>query len=196
MIRGLILAAGESSRMGTDKALLQYRGHTFLEHVITTLREAEVHPIVVVLGHHAEEIQRAIDLSGVEVVVNPDYRRGQTASLQAGLRQLESPDLEAIVLSLVDHPTVSPKTVWLLVQSFRRSQSPVVIPTTQGRRGHPVLVGRALFEELKQIRHEEGANSVVRKYRDKTEFVEVDDPGILLDIDSPETFARLEGGGR
>ncbi len=140
MIAGLILAAGESSRMGQDKALLTYRDRTFLETIISILREADVSRVAVVLGHHAEEIQRGVKLEDVEVVINPEYHRGQTSSLQAGLRALESADLEAVVLCLVDHPLISADTVRALVASFRRSGAPVVIPTFQNQRGHPVLL--------------------------------------------------------
>jgi len=123
MIAGLILAAGESSRMGRDKALLTYHGRTFLETIVVTLRNAGVERIAVVLGHHAEEIRKATKLEGVEVVINPEYRRGQTSSLQAGLRALDSPDLEAVILHLVDHPAVSAATIQELVHSFRRAHS-------------------------------------------------------------------------
>lgn len=193
MIAGLILAAGESSRMGRDKALLTYRGQTFLETIIATLREAGIERVAVVLGHHAEEIQRAIELPGVEVVVNAAYRLGQTSSLQAGLRALDAPDLEAVVLCLVDHPAVSAATVRQLVDSFRASPAPVVIPTYQGRRGHPVVISRALFPELLSLGPAEGANTIIRRHRAATHFVEVDDSGILLDVDAPETYRQLEG---
>jgi molybdenum cofactor cytidylyltransferase len=191
VIAGIILAAGESSRMGTDKALLAYRGRTFLEAILSTCREAGLDRLVVVLGHHAREIQRAVDLEGAEVVVNQNYRRGQTSSLQAALKALETARPEAIVLCLVDHPAVSAESVRKLIQASAQTKSPVVIPTFQNQRGHPVLIGRALFEELKNLSPDEGANAVIRKYRHLTKFIEVDDPGILMDIDDPETYRRL-----
>ena len=191
MIAGLILAAGESSRMGQDKALLTYRSRTFLETVIQTLRDADVSRVAVVLGHHAEEIQRGVKLEDVEVVINPEYRRGQTSSFQVGLRALDSPDLEAVVLCLVDHPLISADTVRALVTSFRRSGAPVVIPTFQDQRGHPVLSGRTLFSELLSLDPSEGADTVIRKYRDATQFVEVNDSGILLDVDDSDVYRRL-----
>lgn len=191
MIAGLILAAGESTRMGTDKALLTYRGRTFLEHIVATLREAEVGRVAIVLGHHADEIRSSVCLEGVEVVINPQWRRGQTSSLQAGLRALETPHLEAVVLCLVDHPAVSAGTVRGLIAGFRETGAPVVIPTYQSRHGHPVVIGRALFEELRSLKPEEGANTVIRKHREATKFVQVQDAGILLDIDAPETYRRL-----
>lgn len=172
--------------------MLPYRGKTFLETVLAQLRAASLERIAVVLGHHAEQIRGAVNLDGVEVVVNRDYKRGQTSSLQAGLRALNSPDLEAIVLCLVDHPAFSAEVVTKLVAVFRQSKSPVAIPTFQNQRGHPVLIARALFAELSGLGAEAGANTIIHKYRDKTEFIEVDDGGILIDIDDPQSYRKLE----
>jgi molybdenum cofactor cytidylyltransferase len=194
VIAGLVLAAGESSRMGADKALLTYSGRTFLETVLTTLREAGVSHQTVVLGHHAEEIERAAPFQGVQVVVNPDYRQGQTSSFQTGLKAIKSgagAGLEAILLCLVDHPAVSAGVIRTLIAAFRASGSPVVVPTYQGQRGHPVLIGRALFDELLELNPGAGANTVIRKYGDATQSVEVNDPGILVDVDDPETYRNL-----
>jgi molybdenum cofactor cytidylyltransferase len=193
MIAGLILAAGESSRMGRDKALLTYRGRTFLETIVGTLREAGIGRVVVVLGHHAEEIRNTVRLDDIEVVVNFEYQRGQTSSLQAGLGALASEEPEAIVLCLVDHPAVSAATVQKLLESFQQFHAPVVIPTDQGRRGHPLVISCALFPELLSLSPAEGANTIIRKYRNATQFLEVGDPGIALDVDGPETYRRLLG---
>jgi molybdenum cofactor cytidylyltransferase len=193
MIAGLILAAGESSRMGADKATLTYRGRTFLEAIVQTLGEADIERIVVVLGHHAEEIQRHVKIESAQVVINPDYKSGQTSSLQVGLRSLIADDPEAILLCLVDHPAASAETVRRLVAAFRQSSAVVVIPTYKGRRGHPVLIGRQVFEELLELASNAGADSVVRKYRPATQFVEVEDEGIVMDVDDLESYRRLIG---
>ena len=191
MIAGLILAAGESSRMGTDKALLTYNGRTFFENIIATLREAGLKQVVGVLGHHAEEIRRAVKPNATEVVINVDYRLGQTSSLQAGLRALDQPNVSAVVLCLVDHPAVSAEVIKRLVYAFRKSNAPAMIPTYQGQRGHPVLISRALFPELINLNSSQGANTVIRKYRESTKFVEFDDPGILVDVDDPQSYRKL-----
>ena len=190
-IAGLILAAGESSRMGADKALLMYRGQTFLENIISALSQAGVRQVVVVLGYHADLIQQSIDLAAVQVVVNQDYRLGQTSSLQAGLRVLAGSEPDAIVVCLVDHPAISSDTAKQLIQSFKSSGKPVVIPQHQGKHGHPVLVGRELFARLRALGPSHGADTVIHRYRDRTEFVEVTDPSILLDVDDPESYLRL-----
>lgn len=191
MVAALILAAGESSRMGRDKALLEYRGQTFLEHILATLREAGLTRTVVVLGHHAEDIRGAVNLVGAEIVVNQDYRLGQTSSLQAGLRALDQPEIDAAVLCLVDHPAVSADVVRKLVAAYRETAAPVVVPTCQGRRGHPVLIARALFDELLGLDAHQGANTVIREYSGATHCVEVQDSGILLDIDNPKAYRQL-----
>ncbi len=191
MIAGLVLAAGESTRMATDKALLEFRGRTFLETVVEKLREGGIERIAVVLGHHAQEIQSAVKPPGALIIVNPEYRRGQTSSLQAGLKSLAGSNPEAVVLALVDHPAFSPETLRRLIVTLRTSNAAVAIPTYQGKRGHPILIGHALFEELKGLDPGEGANTVIRKYRTATEFVEVDDPGILLDVDDQKTYLSL-----
>jgi len=191
MIAGLILAAGESRRMGSDKALLTYRGQSFLATIIDNLNAAEIRQITVVLGHHAETIQRAVNLTEVRVVVNQGYRRGQTSSLQAGLGSavMDAPD--AVILCLVDHPAASSEVILELTGHFAATRAPLIVPTHRGRRGHPVVIGQALFPELLALPPEEPANTLIRKYRDATSFVEVADPGILLDVDDAEAYRRL-----
>jgi len=224
-IAGLVLAAGESSRMGRDKALLPYHGRTFLEMVVAKLREAGISRVGVVLGHHAGEIRRAVSLPGVEVVTNCDYLRGQTSSLQAGLAALErlcwretgapsapwalpkasvalstqrargreEPEtLDAVILCLVDHPAFEPSTLTALIEAFVRTMAPVIVPTHGGRRGHPVLIARPLFKPLLALRTDQGANSVIRDWHSHTQFVEVADPGTLVDVDDPDTYSALD----
>ena len=194
MIAGIVLAAGESSRMGTDKARLGYKNSTFLETILNTLGAAGVERVAVVLGHHAEEIRRTMNLGGAEVSINGDYRRGQTSSLQTGLKALEGTELEAVIVCLVDHPAVSSETLRRLVNSFSESRAPVVIPTYRGRRGHPVVIGHPLFDELRSLGPDAGANTVVHRYQAVAQFVEVNDLGVLLDIDDPESYRKLIEG--
>lgn len=199
-VAGLILAAGESSRMSRDKALLLYRGRTFLETIIVSLNAAGIGRIVTVLGHHADSIQQAVNLQAVEVIINRDYQRGQTSSLQAGLTGLEKLSAQAgescaaIVLCLVDHPAFEPATVSALVERFERTAAPVVIPIFGGRRGHPVLIARSLFGPLLALGEGVGANTVIRGCRERSELVEVPDAGILVDVDDPQAYRRLTAG--
>ncbi len=190
-IAGLVLAAGESSRMGRDKALVEYRGKTFLDTILANLRQSGIFRIVVVLGYHAAEIQRQADLSGVEVIVNAAYRQGQTSSLQAGLQALAAADIDGALLSLVDHPAAGPEVMRELTARFLETRAPVVIPVYQGRRGHPVVIGRALFPELMNLGPGQGASTVIRRHHAAAQWLEVEDPGVILDIDDPEDYRRL-----
>ena len=178
--------------MGRDKALLTYRGRSFLETIVNTLRQAHVAPILVVLGHHARRIERATNLEGVEVLLNPRFRLGQTSSLQRGLRALGGSGVEAILLCLVDHPAAAPATVRALISAFRESPCAGVLPVYRGRRGHPVVIGRALFPEILALSPTEGANTVTRRHGEGTREVEVDDPGIRIDVDDPGSYWRLK----
>jgi len=191
MIAGLILSAGESRRMGRDKALLTYYGRTFLATILGNLIAAGMARVTVVLGHHAEIIQEEVDLAAARVVVNHQYARGQTSSLQAGLAAALADFPEAIVLCLVDHPAISAGVIAIVKAEFESSHPLVVIPTHQGQRGHPILINHALFAELLALPPEQPANAVIRKYRHATRFVEVSDPGVLLDVDNPTTYEQL-----
>ena len=191
MIAGLILAAGESRRMGRDKALLTYHGRTFLETTIDNLGAAGIEKVTVILGHHAEAIQRAVNLAAVRVVVNHDYPRGQTSSLQLGLVAAAADSPDAVILCLVDHPAISTEVIVKLREHFESTRPPVLIPTYKGQRGHPVVINQTLFPELLALQPVEPANTVIRKYRDATQFLEVADPGVLLDVDEPGAYERL-----
>lgn len=187
---GIILAAGESSRMGRDKALLPYQGATFLNHLIALfLPRAE--PLIVVLGHHALEISATLPSSaGLQIVVNENYRRGMLTSLQAGLRA--APQAPAILFTLVDHPAVSPETIDQLIEQFLRHNPAVAIPRYNNRRGHPVLLSRAVAKEILALPVESSAKEVIRSHASETHFVDVNDEGILRDIDLPADYDELQ----
>jgi len=196
MIAGLILAAGESRRMGRDKALLTYHGRSFLQTIIDNLSAAGIEKVTVVLGHHAEIIQRVVNLAAVRAVLNPNYERGQTSSLQVGLAAAAADLPEAVILCLVDHPAISPGVIANLKGHFESTRPQLLIPTYNGERGHPVVISRDLFPELLALSPEDPANRIIRKYRAKTQFVEVADPSILIDVDDPAAYERLVEGNQ
>ena len=186
MIAAIILAAGKSERMGRPKALLPIRGKTFLENIIQTIQRSAVGTIVVVVGHHRDEIEEAIQLD--HVVFNPDYEQGMLTSFQAGIRALP-PDAEGALLFLVDHPMTRTQTIEALIESFKPGE--IILPTFNGRRGHPVLFSRAVLEEILQLPLSMGANTVVWKDPSRVVEVPVDDAGILLDVDTPSQYEGL-----
>jgi len=187
---GLILAAGESRRMGSPKALLQYRGETFLD-TLCGLFAARCAPVIVVLGAAAAEI-RARALSPAIFVVNHDYQSGQTSSMQCGLRAVP-PDSEGVLFTLVDHPAVTPGTIDALLAG--RSNALLRVPRCQGRRGHPIWISPTLIPEFLALPKDGAARDVVRRHAAETEFIDVNDPGILADIDDPEAYRSLIGAG-
>jgi molybdenum cofactor cytidylyltransferase len=187
MIQALVLAAGESKRMGMPKPLLRFGETTFLEQIIGVLRQSRADGITVVLGARAETVQASVDLSQVDVVINENYRMGQLSSLVAGLKSI-APAVEAIVLCLVDNPFITADTINRLVGVFRRTRKPVVLPVFEGRRGHPALFARDVLDELIAAPAQKGARHVVQANRERVLEVEVADRAILTKIDTPEEY--------
>lgn len=183
----MILAAGESRRMGFPKALLTYRGATFVD-TLAGLLGARCSPVVVVLGAHAERIQARVTQSAT-LVVNPHYARGQTTSMQCGLRAVPA-EAEGVVFTLVDHPAVAEATLDALLAEPR----PLIrVPRHAGSRGHPIWFRRELIAEFLALPEDGAARDVVRRHAAETEFLDLDDPGILADIDDAEAYRRLTG---
>jgi molybdenum cofactor cytidylyltransferase len=186
---GIILAAGESSRMGRDKALLPYCGSTFLNHLIALLLP-RVEPLVVVLGHHSGEIAATLPADHrLRIVTNPDYKRGMLTSLQKGLSAVR--DAPAILFTLVDLPTVRAQTIDRLIEEFCRENPAAVIPRYGERRGHPVLLASRIAREILALPPGSSAKEVIHAHHEETVFVDVDDPGVLRDIDLPADYEAL-----
>jgi molybdenum cofactor cytidylyltransferase len=194
VIPAVVLAAGKSTRMGRPKALLPLaNGDTFLTRIIRTLLDAEIEDVVVVLGHEAEAIAASIaerDLAP-RVVLNRDYESGQLSSLLAGLRAIDRPGVNAMLLTLVDVPLVSAATVRAVVARYRTSRAPLVRPVHGDQHGHPVLIDRLLFDALRRADPSSGAKPIVRGHVSAAGDVEVSDEGAFLDIDTPEEYERL-----
>jgi molybdenum cofactor cytidylyltransferase len=216
-VAGLILAAGESRRMGSPKALLRYRGQTFLDTLIS-LFAARCSPVIVVLGADADQIRRGLSCGNAPgnapgpaphpagpdaphparhathhatFVINPDYRTGQTSSMQCGLRAIP-PDAEGVLFTLADHPAVAASTIEALTAQPR----PLIrVPRFEGRRGHPVWFSRAIIAEFLALPASGAARDVVYSHTDETEYLDVNDPGIVADIDDPAAYRELIGAG-
>lgn len=191
MIAGIILAAGRSSRMGSPKALLEYRGETFVNRLVRVLSGA-CDRVIVVLGYHAEAIGTRVE--GATIVVNPDPSRGQLSSLQTGLRAAPE-DAEAVLFTPVDSPSVEPATIARVVDAFRSrdDNTLLVIPRFQGKRGHPVCAAREVIAELLALPATSRAKEVVNRHEARTAYINVDDPGVLADIDDPAAYRSLTG---
>jgi molybdenum cofactor cytidylyltransferase len=228
-VAGIILAAGESRRMGFPKALLRYREETFLDTLIG-LFAARCQPVIVVLGAHSDRI-REDTLRPATFAINADYLRGQTSSMQCGLRAVPA-GADSVLFTLVDHPAVAPDTLDALLgvaQGVPSGPVPAVsrlvstpvggrdtgsgasvgmsadaagksacatllrVPRHQGRRGHPIWFSRDLIAEFLGLEESGAAREIVRAHAAQTEFLDVDDAGILADIDDPAAYGRLTG---
>ncbi|MDE0263447.1 MAG: nucleotidyltransferase family protein [Bryobacterales bacterium] len=187
---GLILAAGRSSRMGSDKALLDFRGRPFLSHLAHLLLP-RVDSLVVVLGHREQRIREALPASSrIRVAVNRDYDRGMLTSLQCGLAQVGQ-QVDAVLWMLVDHPAVRGRTLDRLLAAAANSRAPLVIPRHRGERGHPVVLSKRVIGDLLELDPSRSPQDVVRGYYREAHFFDTDDKGVVLDIDRPEDYRGL-----
>jgi molybdenum cofactor cytidylyltransferase len=198
MIPAIVLAAGKSTRMGRPKALLPIgpSGNTFLTQILSALRDGGIQHTVVVLGGHADAIRASlrIDDRFVKVLENKDFEQGQLSSLLVGIAGAEDlgPDVEAVMMTLVDLPLVSAATVRAVLDAYRRSPTaPIVRPRRDGRHGHPVVFNRSLFSELRGADPSKGARPIVQAHAAEEQHVDIADEGAFTDIDTPEDYATF-----
>jgi len=191
LIAAIVLAAGTSSRMGESKQTLLLSGKPMLEKVLGIYRRAGVGAIIVVLGARAEEIRGRVNLEKETVVLNRLYRNGMSGSLRLGLRAAEG-KADAVIVALADQPFLSPDTIDSMIEVYTRTKAPIVVPVYHGVRGHPVLFDKSVFPEIKRIRGDRGAKSVVERHRDGLKEVPVEDRGVLVDIDTPSDYSKVK----
>lgn len=180
----IILAAGESRRMGRPKALLPFRGGTFLSAIAENLGR-RCTPVIAVFGFNAAVVSRFAPV-GTIPVENPDYREGMLTSLQAGLRAVPEA-CDTVLFTLVDHPAVLDSTVDAVMQSG----ADIAIPRFENRRGHPVLIRRRIAEEFLREPLTSKVRDVIDRHAGEIDYIEVDDPGISDDIDDPALYEKL-----
>ncbi len=188
MLAVAILAAGESRRMGMPKALLDYRGKTFVEHLIDITQHPRVGLLRVVLGAKANHIRAQIAVNRKAIVINEHWQRGQLSSIQAAIRSLPQAATQGLMLCPVDHPIISRETVALLIAAFDSTQEQIVVPTYKGRRGHPVIFRAPLYDELLAASPDIGARQVVWDHANDIEEVPTDDEGVILNLDDPAAY--------
>ena len=193
-VAGVILAAGESSRMGQRKAFLRHEGTgaTFLAHLVGEAVAAGLSPVVVVGRRSDPELEQAVRETGATYVRNANAARGQLSSILAGLDSLDA-QVSAAVVMPVDVPMVTARTIRDVVRAAAEQGICIARAAHRGRHGHPVLFTRAVFDELRRADPAVGARAVVRADPARVRDVEVDDPGVAIDIDTPEDYFRAFG---
>jgi molybdenum cofactor cytidylyltransferase len=193
MVSAILLAAGESSRMGGDfKPLLKWGTRTVIGACIDNLKRSRVDEIIVVLGFRESEIRARLAGAGVQFAINRDYRKGMLSSLKTGL-PLVSPRCEGVLIALVDQPLIGPEVINPLVISYGDYDKPISIPTYEGKHGHPIIVSRNFEEEIMRLddADPEGLKALINAHRHEIQEVPVEASTILEDIDLPEDYARL-----
>ena len=195
----IVLAAGDSRRMGSPKAILpDPEGVPFVARIVRSFADAGITEIVVVTGRHHQAIEEVLaeaDGAGVAPPVvrlarNPDPDRGQLSSLWVGMDALAS-EPDALLMTLVDVPLVAPATITAVIATWQRTRAPIVRPAIGEQHGHPVLFDRQLVGELRRAPLDGGAKTVVRAHARAIVNVEVDDRGCLVDVDTPDDYGRL-----
>ena len=188
MIAAIILAAGESKRMGQPKMLLAWGEETVLEHVIGVVRSAGVDDIEVVTGAVQQEVEAICHKQSARVVYNPAYAQTEMlGSLQAGLLALPGVT-EAALVTLGDQPQIEVGTVREVLGEYHRSRAHLVVPSYQRRRGHPWLLGRVLWKEVLGLRAPDSPREFLNGHSEEIRYVEIDSPSILQDLDTPDDY--------
>lgn len=190
-VSAILTAAGESTRMGRPKPLLPWCGTTLVEYQVSSLVRAGVSEVIAVLGHQAEAVAPYVRGPNVRHVVNPDYRKGKSTSVKAGLKAIYR-DADAILLLAVDQPRPS-LIISQVIQSHLESGALITSPRRQGRGGHPVIFSGALRAEMERISEEsEGLRAVFRAHDSQVNAVQIDDPRIRLDLNTYGEYERAK----
>lgn len=198
MVSAVVLAAGESKRMGSKKELLHIAGRPMIQMVVENLLKASVDEVIVVLGHMADDVGVALSHytdPRLELVGNRNYKRGMGTSLAHGVSAC-SWGTEAIVVALGDAPFFRPETVDALIGAHAAGAR-IATPVFAGRRGHPILLDGHFRDSLEELRGDAGARELLEREKDLIVEIELDDGGFLVDIDEPEDHEAVkDGAGR
>ena len=191
MISAILLAAGESKRMGRPKQMLAWKGKTLLRHVLENLIHSTVDEIILVLGHEAEAIQKSLTEFQIKIVINPDYQQGMASSLRQGLLAMD-PGSEAFLVVLADQPGIDPEIINQIIHKFQRAdpRRGIARPVYRGLQGHPVLIGVRYLQEALQLQGDVGARQILMNHPEDILEIEADQEGILKDIDTHEEYQK------
>jgi molybdenum cofactor cytidylyltransferase len=183
----IVLAAGRSSRMGSNKLLLKLDGKTIIEHILDILRGYET---IVVTGHRAGDIETIVKKHGAKIVQNPDYDRGMSTSFQTGL-SLVGQYIDAVFMVLSDTFGFKPSILDEMVEKMDSSGALLVSPVYEGKLGHPILVSRRLFREFLNISEDETMKDIVQRHEREHEYVK-GDIWTVIDLDTPDDYAKVK----
>jgi molybdenum cofactor cytidylyltransferase len=189
-ISAIILAAGISSRMGFLKQTANIKGKSLLELVLDKVRKFPFYEIILVLGYKHEEVMKALKLKFEKVVINEEYEKGISSSLKKGVLNI-SKDSEAFAVFLADMPLIKEESIEKVISEFNERSCLIVAPIFNKVIGHPVIFHRSLIPEIINLEGDIGAKKVIEKYKDEACFIEIDDEGVLIDIDTPKDLEEV-----
>ena len=192
-VAAVVLAAGMSRRMGTPKQLLRIGEETILAKTLENIRVSNAGEIILVLGHAADEIEKTVATQDLKIVINPDYQQGMGTSLRSGLAAVSA---EAALIVLADQPWVRAETLNRLIECHQERKPQIMIPTYKGFRGNPVLLDRSVFAEVQALNGDVGCRAIFGDHTEGILKLPVDDPGILLDIDSRNDFETMSAAAK
>ena len=188
MISAIILAAGESKRMGQPKMLLPWGRTTVLGQVLTTFRESGIEDILVITGGAHEQVEQIVNHHKCRSVFNKNFESGEMlSSLQSGIKA-QSRQVRATLVGLGDQPQIQVRSVVSICEAFRERNSKLIVPSYQRRRGHPWLIERSLWQELLGLKFPQPPRDLLNKHAGEIDYVEVNTPTILADLDTPEDY--------
>lgn len=192
MISAIILAAGESKRMGQPKMLLPWGNGTVLTHVLAVFREAGVEDILVVTGGVKEQVETLVAGFGVRTVFNEAFQTGEMlSSIQCGLRALTR-QTQAALIGLGDQPQVQAGSVRKVCEAFLETKSSLIVPSYRMRRGHPWLAASPLWNDLLKLEPPASPRDFLNAHQADIRYVNVDDPNILADLDTPQDYSKFK----
>ena len=195
MVWAIILAAGESKRMGEPKLLLPFGQRTIIETVVDHVIQSKTDRGLIVVGHNEEKIRKKIRDLPIKIVVNPAYRQGMLSSVQRGFASLPE-DARAALIVLGDQPSIPVSVIDRIVDARNKTLKGIVIPVYKKRRGHPILIVMKYREEVMHLDPETGLRGLVHDHAEDVLEVEVDNPAVLKDIDTAEDYTREIKRGR
>jgi len=190
MITAIILAAGESKRMGQPKMLLPWGSKTVLTHVVSIFQNAGADDIVVVTGGNMALITESLENLKVRTTHNKEFANGEMlSSIQCGIKAVQ-PQTQAVLIGLGDQPQVQERSVQMVCDAYREEKSSIIVPSFQMRRGHPWLVARPFWGELLDMKSPQSPRNLLNAHQSDIKYIEVDDANIMVDLDTPEDYKK------
>ena len=187
MLSAILLAAGESKRMGEPKQLMPLGQSTMVEQAIDNLLNSAVNEIIVVLGYRAEEVIKTVAAKPVKIAINPNYQQGMSTSIIAGLNLVDS-QAQAVMLALSDQPLVDSQTINRLIKEFYNHDKGIAIPTYQGNRGHPIIFAIRYKPKLLELKGDIGGRQIIKHHPEDVLEVAVDSESVISDIDTRDDY--------